>query len=200
MTLTQPDRSSSTLIERRHEDTAGTELAMLSHVRDLRLLARRVIQENVDVDQTVEMANRGDLEVNLLALNRKTATRLPPMFLDLRSDERDRFISLQKWECYVLEVYADSFAARLLDLTNPGPEEEAVFPMRRVSAEDRWLVRTGAVFYWNIGEHTDVTGRQRTVSELRFRRLPALTNDDIAAARREGKELHDWLTGESSKG
>ena len=86
-----------------------------------------------------------------------------------------------------------------LILPTRNPEEEAVFPMRRVSAEDRWLVRTGAVFYWNIGEHTDVTGRQRTVSELRFRRLPALTNDDIAAARREGKELHDWLTGESSR-
>jgi hypothetical protein len=98
-------------------------------------------------------------------------------------------ISLQKWEGYVLQVERDRFWGRLTDLTNPGTQEDAEFAISELSEDDVPLLRTGAVFYWSIGFHTDATGRQRTVSELRFRRLPALTLEEQRKATVEAEKI-----------
>jgi hypothetical protein len=195
MTLLPSDNSGSTSVERQSGDTAGVDLRLLSHAKDLGLLAKRVFRENADTERTVKAEMPDDAEIDLIALNRKNAATFPKLYLDLPWEESGQFVSLQKWEGYVIEVSNNSFAARLVDLTNAGEEEEATFSLRRVSADDRLLVRPGAVFYWNIGEHTDTAGRQGTLSQLRFRRLPAVSDDDMTKARREGKELHDWITG-----
>ena len=82
-----------------------------------------------------------------------------------------RFISLQKWECVVLQVLDDSFIARLIDLTNESPDEEAEFALDEVHREDQLLIAEGAVFYWSIG-YLETGGQRRRVSDIRFRRLP----------------------------
>jgi len=98
-------------------------------------------------------------------------------------------VSLQKWEGYVLEVTNDGFIGRLADITDGHTEEEADFSMDEISPDDVALVQPGAGFYWSIGHQTDLTGRQRSVSELRFRRLPAWTPEERAEAEKEAKEL-----------
>ncbi len=106
---------------------------------------------------------------------------------------QDRFVSLQKWEGAVLGVEHNSFFAKLVDLTQGSPEEEAEFCLDDVSEEDRPLLKPGAIFYWNIGYHDSRTGQRRKVSEIRFRRLPAWTAREIEAARREATRLGDLI-------
>ena len=66
------------------------------------------------------------------------------------------FISLQKWEGIVMDVMDDAFLARLIDLTQKGTDEEAEFSFDEISEEDKPLIRSGAIFYWNIGYSTVV--------------------------------------------
>ena len=111
------------------------------------------------------------------------------------------FFSLQKWEGVVLDVYEDSFFARLSDLTEDGLEEEGEFYIDDVSREDLPLLKPGAVFYWNIGYHDSRTGQRRKVSEIRFRRLPAWTAKEIDAAKSKAielKNLFGWEKNESA--
>jgi len=84
---------------------------------------------------------------------------------------------------------SDSFFARLVDLTGDTPDEEVEIPREEVSASDCALLREGAVFYWTIGYSDSVKGQRRRVSEIRFRRLPAWTEEDIQRAEREAEEF-----------
>lgn len=104
----------------------------------------------------------------------------------------DRFEALQKWECIVLEVQDESFRARLIDLTQEGPDEEAEFSIQEVSEEDRKLIRRGSVFYWTIG-YNDLKGQRTRESLIRFRRLPVWRERDIDAAGRRARELRESI-------
>ncbi len=99
------------------------------------------------------------------------------------------FISLQKWEGIVMDVMDDAFLARLIDLTQKGTDEEAEFSFDEISEEDKPLIRSGAIFYWNIGYHTSYSGQRTRTSLIRFRRLPAWTQREIDAAKREAERL-----------
>lgn len=98
-------------------------------------------------------------------------------------------IALQKWEGYVLEISAENFTARLTDLTAQGAKEDAEFNISELSQDDLSLLEQGAVFYWTIGRQTDSTNRQRMVSEIRFRRLPNWTEDELTQAALEANKL-----------
>lgn len=99
------------------------------------------------------------------------------------------FISLQKWEGIVLDVMDHAFLARLIDLTQKGTDEEAEFSFDEISEEDKPLIRSGAIFYWNIGYHTSYSGQRTRTSLIRFRRLPAWTQREIDAAKREAERI-----------
>lgn len=103
-----------------------------------------------------------------------------------------RFVSLQKWECTVLNISHDSFTARLIDLTGNGPDEEAEFSRDEVDPEDIDLLETGAVFYWNIGYRDRASGRER-ISTIRFRRLPVWTADELKIARQEASRVREKI-------
>jgi hypothetical protein len=125
-------------------------------------------------------------------LNQASAegTHQPKHIISLKTEPRQSaFLSLQKWEGVVLEVRSDSFLTRLVDLTLPGPDEEAEFSLDEVSEEDRPLIRPGAIFYWNIGYHTSYSGQRTRTSLIRFRRLPAWTREELEAAKREAERL-----------
>lgn len=104
-----------------------------------------------------------------------------------------RFVTLQKWECWVLEVEKGSFTARLVDQTNRGAEEEAEFSLEEVPLADLPLVKPGAVFYWNIGYSDSLSGQRTRVSIIRFRRLPVWRADELAAAKKEAARLRDTI-------
>lgn len=99
---------------------------------------------------------------------------------------------LQSWEGVVTEVddLTREFSARLHDLTNSqGELREALFDLRDVSANDRDLLRAGAVFQWLIGYRRFNFGQMERVSSIVFRRLPAWHSEDLEAARREGEAI-----------
>lgn len=102
----------------------------------------------------------------------------------------DRFVCLQRWEGYVLEVGSDAFLARLVDLTRGGTEEEAEILIEELDPSDHPLLEPGAVFYWSIGYLERPSGRQRS-SVIRFRRLPAWTRGELLVARDRASEYRD---------
>lgn len=121
------------------------------------------------------------------------ATTSPPLTvvrLPEAAVSRSTFSLLQHWEGTVATIAGDEFVATLRDLTDPSQsEEQASFPLDAVPDPDRDLLLPGAVFYWAIGYEVTVTGTRKTVSMLRFRRLPAWTKSDILSAKAEAERL-----------
>ena len=99
---------------------------------------------------------------------------------------------LQEWEGYILRRGKDDFAARLTDLTaeslasepRQGIEEEATIPVSEVSDDDHERLYPGSVFRWVIGYERAASGTKRRISQIVFRNLPSLTEED----RTEGVE------------
>lgn len=89
----------------------------------------------------------------------------------------------------MLSVNDTEFTAELRDQTEPStPSENATLPLDSVYDEDLPLVVPGAVFYWQIAYVTE-GGTKRLVSEVRFRRLPAWSRQDVLRARRAAADL-----------
>jgi hypothetical protein len=109
----------------------------------------------------------------------------------MRSPEQ--FTALQKWEGVVLDIQGETFSARLSDLTTSHVDEEADLPIAEVSAADRDLLQPGAFFYWTIGYLDDRYGQRQRASRIRFRRLPAWTQEEVEAARMEADALAEQL-------
>jgi hypothetical protein len=101
---------------------------------------------------------------------------------------------LQQWEGTVTKVAHDEFSAVLRDLTQPTrPEEQASFPFEQVPDADGSLVVPGAVFYWSIGYEVTLTGTRKTVSMLRFRRLPAWSRSELRRIKIDAERFQKLL-------
>ena len=99
--------------------------------------------------------------------------------------------ALQEWEGYVIDVHRDGFTARLTDLTVAASheEEEAFIPMTEVADNDAELAVAGGVFRWVIGYERSPSGTKKRVSQIVFRRLPAVTQDDIEKGRSWARKI-----------
>lgn len=102
---------------------------------------------------------------------------------------KPRSISLQKWEGVVTNISEGLFTARLVDLTQTGPEEEAEFSISEISQGDQNLMEQGAVFYWSIGYLDDLGGQRTRTSLIRFRRLPVWSEGEIEKAREDAESI-----------
>ena len=93
------------------------------------------------------------------------------------------FILLQQFEGTVLAIGPSEFGARLVDRTHPtNPAETGDFSIDDVSEGDRPLLALGAVFYFSLGYRIAPSGQRDRVATVRFRRLPAWSKREIAAA------------------
>lgn len=102
---------------------------------------------------------------------------------------RDKpFLSLQKWQGVVVEVFSDYFKANIFDLYNDGVQEIAEIPIEEVLPEDNELLKPGGVFYWNIG-YDDPFGTRRRTSLILFRRLPKKTKSLLRSAKAEAEKM-----------
>ena len=105
-----------------------------------------------------------------------------------------RFITLQKYEGTVLRIEGDGFVARIVDPATVDEDFDAEFALEEVTPSDRHLLIPGAVFYWNLGYLDRPEGRVRA-SDLRMRRLPTWSQDELDAARKRAEALAanlDW--------
>ena len=119
---------------------------------------------------------------------------LPPQFPVPFSSHSftDSFKAIQKWEGYVIEVYEETFLARLVPIVGEGSDQEAEIYIEEVDPADRVLIAPGSVFYWSIGYLDKPSGRHRD-SYIRFRRLPAWTQRELKAAEEKAKILRELL-------
>jgi hypothetical protein len=111
-----------------------------------------------------------------------------PMTMPVPEPSRETFLAIQKWEGYVTKVDKPRFWAVLTVLKGEGPEQIAELDFADVSSDDYELLIPGAVFYWNIGYTYRRSGVKKT-SEIRFRRLPPLTSDEIQRIERKAERL-----------
>jgi hypothetical protein len=67
---------------------------------------------------------------------------------------------------------------------------------QELSDFDLELLETGAIFYWTVGYRLKLPrGARERVSQIRFRRLPAWSRSEIAAAEERADRLAhelDW--------
>jgi len=107
-----------------------------------------------------------------------------------------RFKVLQQFECIVTDVLEDVVVAELMDLTDPSrPNEIAEIPFSDIPSSDHALIMPGSVFYWILGFETSVGGQRNRVSEIRVRRTPKWSENDIEAITAEGQELFKQFGG-----
>ena len=94
--------------------------------------------------------------------------------------------ALQEWEGHVVEIRAEEFVARLVDVTaeQSHESEEATIPVAEISETDAAKMTVGSIFRWVIGFERSVEGTHKRVSQIVFRDLPRMTKYDI----RHGKE------------
>lgn len=111
------------------------------------------------------------------------------------SPQRDYFRVLQKWEGHVLEVDNEVFLARLIPISGQEDVQEAEIYLTEVTEEDRDFLEPGAVFYWSIGYLVRPSGTLRA-SVIRFRRLPAWTEDDLRKAEHDAHRWGDLFSAE----
>lgn len=106
-----------------------------------------------------------------------------------------QFKTEQEFEGTVVAInqQEDTFTARLADLTGISPDEEGEFSLSELNG-DQSLVLPGAIFTWTIGLQTRGPTRQSVrVSDIRFRRLPSVSQQAIAKAEAEAHELSQFL-------
>ena len=93
---------------------------------------------------------------------------------------------LQEWEGYILSKGAKDFVARLRDLTaeastseaNKLTDEEAIIPLSEIADDDFNRIQPGSVFRWVIGYERAASGTKRRISQIVFRDLPSITDQD----------------------
>lgn len=99
------------------------------------------------------------------------------------------FQTLQQWEGVVVERTDDSFTARLRSLGASMPEKRVTVPLEELSNADVPLAQSGAVFYWTIGYRIELHGQKSLSSVIKFRRLPAWTQREIARIQESAARL-----------
>lgn len=92
---------------------------------------------------------------------------------------------LQEWEGHVVSIEKDAFVARLVDLTAgmQYESEEATIPLKELSDTDIAKMDIGSIFHWVIGYERSPEGSRKRVSQIVFRDLPRMTEDDLRAGK-----------------
>ena len=93
---------------------------------------------------------------------------------------------LQEWEGYIVNRRETAFVARLRDLTAEAfastatevTDEEAIIPLSEIADEDFNRIQPGSVFRWVIGYERAASGTKKRISQIIFRDLPSITEQD----------------------
>ena len=99
--------------------------------------------------------------------------------------------ALQEWEGHVVEIGADEFVTRLVDLTVGLSHEtdEVAIPLAEISERDADNMAVGSIFRWVIGYERTPEGTQKRVSQIVFRDLPRMTESDLRAGREWARKV-----------
>lgn len=111
-----------------------------------------------------------------------------------------RFEVLRQYEGEVIDIAENQITALLTNYREDDmPVERVVFQLSEVPEADLDLVEIGSEFYWTLGFEKTPGGTERRVSEVRFRREPRWTANQLEAIRAESESLWDIRGGENSR-
>lgn len=104
---------------------------------------------------------------------------------------RPTFHALQEWEGYVVAVEDGEIVARLVDITAGLSYEtlEANIPLAEISQYDADNLKAGSIFRWVVGYERSPEGDKKRVSQIVFRDLSRMTEND----RIEGERWADMI-------
>lgn len=148
-----------------------------------------LVRRDPEVARAIEAADDEGRLVGTSGESRSQYAVVTPVSIPSPTLPQPEFDALQKWEGHVVSVSEADFTATLVDLTQPGVEEEVVLDLSEVSEDDVPLVQPGAVFYWSVGYRVEQSGERSRSSVIWFRRLPAWTDKDIERARERASGL-----------
>lgn len=116
--------------------------------------------------------------------NRRVASKVPGLPpAPMHTQRMVAFHALQEWEGHVVSIDDDAFVARLVDVTASlaHESEEATIPLDELSEHDATNMAVGRIFRWVIGYERSPEGTRKRVSQIVFRDLPRMTEDDLRA-------------------
>lgn len=181
--------------------SAGTNFVSLSD--DLKLLKSHKFKKlNDELSRNPEFQNKRKLEENCSssasdrqANLKKFVTSAHGYFLKEKSSKKtETFSSFEAWVGRVEEISHSSRQFQAILQSNDNYEEVATFSFDDVSEDDVELLKLGAVFYWNVGQVKDESGRISNVSTVRFRRLQHWKRNYLEERFVAAKaKYNDWL-------
>ena len=181
-------------------DFAALKNAGGSAVRTInvqQLLSERHLAQRVSINERVAGSERQSLEGSTAKTSVRRATedlfRFSPPSAKAPVIRKYRGEQVFEGTVVAINQQNDTFTARLADLTDNGADEEGEFCLSELNG-DQSLVVPGAVFTWTIGLQTRGSTRQQVrQSDIRFRRIPAVSQQAIAKAEIEAQLLSQFL-------
>jgi len=159
--------------------------------RVMKDLSPRVIPPNLDeMGQNAE-GNSPIGDLDLLDRLGLAKIRLPAVDAGvLTSQELLRMVPIQIWEGEVLGVDQDAGMMQVLLSAKMGevPDHTAEISLEWVVEQDKDLVSPGSVFYWTLYKEIK-RGSIINSQELRFRRLPSWSKNQIERVHRAAEQL-----------
>lgn len=98
-----------------------------------------------------------------------------------------------RWEGAVTNVGQETFDGQFVPVDRREPRLEATFLISEVDEDDLELIRPGALFYIVASEVRVSARRWQPSSVVQFRRIPRVTENDIADASAQAAKLRQKL-------
>lgn len=181
--------------------SAGTNLVSKSD--DLKLLKSYKFKKlNDELSRNLEFQNKRKLEENCSSSAsdrqenlKKFVTSAHGFSLKEKSRKKtETFSSFEEWVGRVEEISQSGKQFQAILQSKGNCEEVANFSFDDVSEDDFELLKLGAVFYWNVGQVKDESGRISNVSTVRFRRLQHWKRNYLEERFVAAKaKYNDWL-------
>ncbi len=102
------------------------------------------------------------------------------------------FKSLQKYECYVTEIFESTFKFKMIDETTNSKDLLGELDIEDIDDEDLKMLSIGSVFYLNFGYQDTPSGRTKGTL-IRFRRLPKWSKSELSRSKLEARNLANEL-------
>ena len=157
------------------------------------------IPETIDVEASNSAVTAASTSTLIATKNSEPDVNILPVDLAHRLEASEPFIvsfrPLQEWEGYVVAIEADSFVARLVDIT-AGEQvegEEVSLPLNDLTSQERSDIRVGSVLRWAIGYQITRGGQRKRASQIVFRQLPRWSKRDLDQAELQGRKRADSI-------